>query len=85
MPLYWRMPAAQGRFLSIVGSYGWGGKTVETLAGMIPNLKVQVLDPVMCKGYPKETDLKALEDLAATISPKTQRRTTGLTQSPGES
>ncbi len=60
----------KARFLSIVGSYGWGGKTVETLAGMIPNLKVQVLDPVMCKGYPKETDLKALEDLAATIAQK---------------
>jgi flavorubredoxin len=28
-------------FLSIIGSYGWGGKAVETLAGMIPNLKVK--------------------------------------------
>jgi len=26
----------KARFLTIVGSYGWGGKTVETLAGMIP-------------------------------------------------
>jgi len=30
-------------FLSIIGSYGWGGKTVETLAGMIPNLKVEAV------------------------------------------
>jgi flavorubredoxin len=60
----------KARFLSIVGSYGWGGKTVETLAGMIPNLKVEVLEPVMCKGVPRDSDLKALEDLATTIAEK---------------
>jgi len=56
------------KFLSIIGSYGWGGKTVETLAGMIPNLKVEVLDPVLCKGLPSESDIKALYKLAATIA-----------------
>ncbi|MBU1055071.1 MAG: FprA family A-type flavoprotein [Proteobacteria bacterium] len=61
-------PKAQ--FLSIIGSYGWGGKTVETLAGMIPNLKVEVLDPVLCKGAPSENDFKALDKLADTISKK---------------
>ena len=35
---------------------------------MIPNLKVEVLDPVICKGAPRETDLKALDDLAAAIA-----------------
>ncbi|MBW1897262.1 MAG: FprA family A-type flavoprotein [Deltaproteobacteria bacterium] len=60
----------KARFLSIIGSYGWGGKTVETLAGMIPNLKVEVLDPVLCKGVPLEGDFKALDDLAAAIAQK---------------
>lgn len=60
----------KARFLSIIGSYGWGGKTVETLAGMIPNLKVEVLEPVLCKGLPSETDFKALDKLAATIAQK---------------
>ena len=60
----------KARFLSIVGSYGWGGKAVETLAAMIPNLKVEVLTPVLCKGLPREADLKALDDLAATIAQK---------------
>ena len=59
-------PKAQ--FLSVVGSYGWGGKAVETLAGLIPNLKVEVLDPVLCKGAPSEGDLKALDELAAAIA-----------------
>ncbi|MDY6908982.1 MAG: FprA family A-type flavoprotein [Thermodesulfobacteriota bacterium] len=60
----------KAKFLSIVGSYGWGGKTVETLAGMIPNLKVEVLNPVLCKGLPGEEDFRALNDLAATIAAK---------------
>ena len=58
----------KAKFLSIIGSYGWGGKTVETLAGMIPNLTVEVLKPVLCKGLPSEGDFKALDDLAAAIA-----------------
>ncbi len=61
-------PKAQ--FLSVVGSYGWGGKAVETLAGMIPNLKVEVLAPVLCKGVPTQPDFEALDHLADTIAAK---------------
>lgn len=61
-------PKAQ--FLSIIGSYGWGGKTVETLAGMIPNLKVEVLETVLCKGVPSETVFQSMDRLAKTISEK---------------
>ena len=60
----------KAKFLSIIGSYGWGGKTVETLAGMIPNLKVEIIDPVLCKGVPSADVFKALDDLAATIAEK---------------
>jgi flavorubredoxin len=58
------------KFLSIIGSYGWGGKTVETLAGMIPNLKAEVLEPVLCKGVPLAPDLEALDRLAGMIAQK---------------
>ena len=58
------------RFVSIVGSYGWGGKAVEQLAGMIPNLKVEILEPVLSKGFPKEADFKALDNLATTVAEK---------------
>jgi flavorubredoxin len=61
-------PKAQ--YLSVIGSYGWGGKTVETLAGMIPNLKVEVLEPVLCKGLPREDTLEALDGLADAIAVK---------------
>jgi flavorubredoxin len=60
----------KARFLSIIGSYGWGGKTIEILSGMIPNLKAEVLEPVLSKGIPTEKDLKALDKLAETIAKK---------------
>ncbi len=60
----------RAKFISIIGSYGWGGRTVEILAGMIPNLKFEVLNPVLCKGLPSEADFKALDDLAAAIAGK---------------
>jgi len=58
------------KFISIIGSYGWGGKAVEQLAAMIPNLSVEILEPVLSKGFPKEADFKALDNLAATIAEK---------------
>ena len=58
------------KFVSIIGSYGWGSKAVEQLSGMIPNLKVEVLIPVISKGSPKEADFTALDNLAGTIAEK---------------
>jgi flavorubredoxin len=60
----------KARFASIVGSYGWSSKAVEQIAGLIPNLKVEVLDPVLCKGYPQEADLETLDRLADMIVEK---------------
>jgi len=60
----------KAKYLSIVGSYGWGGKTVDALAGMIPNLKVEVLTPVLCKGLPKDAVFDELDALADTIADK---------------
>jgi len=57
-------------FLSIIGSYGWGGRTVKILSEMISNLKVEVIEPVLAKGLPTEADFKALENLAETIAMK---------------
>ena len=61
-------------FLSIIGSYGWGGKMVENLAQMIPNLKVEIIEPVVIKGYPGKDDFNALDNLAASIASKHKKR-----------
>ena len=62
----------KAKFASIIGSFGWGTKVVETLAGMIPNLKVEIIPPVIIKGYPKEADYASLDKLADAIAGKHQ-------------
>ena len=58
------------KFAGIIGSYGWGGKTVEQIKGLLSNLKVELLEPVLIKGLPKIEDLKLLDNLAETIYKK---------------
>lgn len=58
------------RFISVIGSYSWGGKMIEQLTGLITGLRVEVLPPVVAKGYPKEADFRALDQLAETIANK---------------
>ncbi len=58
------------KFASIIGSYGWGGKMADQLKGLIPNLKAELLTPVIAKGYPKDDDFAALEKLADQIHAK---------------
>jgi len=55
------------KFASIIGSYGWGGKMVEQITRVLTNLKVELLNPVIVKGYPKKDDFKALDNLAEEI------------------
>lgn len=58
------------KFASIIGSYGWGGKMVEQLTGIMSNLKAEILEPVLSKGEPKENDFAAIEKLADGIHAK---------------
>jgi flavorubredoxin len=64
------------KYVSIIGSYGWGSKAIEQLSGMIPNLKAEVLEPVYVKGFPRAEDFLALDKLAETIARK--HRESGL-------
>ena len=59
-------------FAAIIGSYGWSSKAVEQVAGLIPNLKVEVLDTVLCKGLPQTATLETLDRLAEKIAGKHQ-------------
>ena len=58
------------KFASIIGSYGWGGKMVEQLTALMPNLKAEILEPVVIKGHPKDDDYAALDRLADDILAK---------------
>ena len=58
------------RFVGIIGSYGWGSRMVDQLKGMLSNLKVEMLEPVVVKGYPKVADFAALDGLADQVLQK---------------
>ncbi len=58
------------KFASIIGSFGWGGRTIEQLSGMLSNLKLEIIEPVYIKGSPKEEDFKSLDKLADAIAHK---------------
>ena len=56
------------KFLSIIGSYGWGGKTVGMLGDIVSPLKAEIIEPVMIKGYPTDSDLDMIDALAQKIA-----------------
>ena len=58
------------RFATVIGSYGWGGKAVETITKMLDHVKVELLEPVMVRGLPDESTTKALDRLADDILKK---------------
>jgi flavorubredoxin len=56
--------------VSVIGSYGWGGKTVDMIYTALGKLKVERLDPVLCVGYPKQEAFDELDGLAGAIASK---------------
>jgi len=58
------------RFASVVGSFGWGGKSADMIVKMLDHVKVEVLEPVIVKGQPDETAMLALDRLADEILKK---------------
>ena len=67
------------KFASVIGSYGWGGKMLEQITGALTNLRVEILDPVVIKGFPEDEDFRALDGLADKILDK--HKTLNLTES----
>ncbi|MFH0880765.1 MAG: FprA family A-type flavoprotein [Lentisphaerota bacterium] len=60
------------RYLSAVGSYGWGIKALEGIPSLFPDLQAEVLPSVLCKGAPREADFQAIDRLAEAIAEKHQ-------------
>jgi flavorubredoxin len=57
----------KARFATVIGSYGWGGRTLDIIKSNLNNLSVELIDPVLVKGLPKLEDLKLLDELAEKI------------------
>ena len=58
------------KFVSLIGSVGWGGKMVEHVTGTLTNFKAEIIEPVISKGYPKDETFEKLDELAETIAQK---------------
>lgn len=58
------------KFISVFGSYGWGGKTIEMLQSNLNRLNVEIIPPVQIKGHPRNEDYDLLEKLAIQVYEK---------------
>lgn len=58
------------KFVSFIGSFGWAGRSVEQFKNLTTNLKAELLNPILVKGYPKAADLKTLDKMADEIFKK---------------
>jgi flavorubredoxin len=58
------------RFASVIGSYGWGGRSAETITKMLDHVKVELIPPVLVMGEPGETTMQDLDRLADEILKK---------------
>jgi flavorubredoxin len=65
-----RLLKPKARVCGVIGSYGWGGKTVKEITSILQGLPVEFLEPVLVKGLPGPEDLKALDSLADTVAGK---------------
>ncbi len=58
------------KFTSFIGSFGWGGKSIDQFKSLTTNLKAELLEPILVKGYPKTNDFKSFDKLADEILKK---------------
>ncbi|MHA2247628.1 MAG: FprA family A-type flavoprotein [Candidatus Hodarchaeales archaeon] len=69
----------KAKFATVIGSYGWKGNLVDQIVSLLPNLKVELLEPVVIKGKPDEEDFKKIDRLIDDIVTKHQELgTSGL-------
>jgi len=55
------------RYASIIGSYGWAGRMTDKLLDLMPNLKVDLYDPVVAKGHGADEDYQEIDRLVEEI------------------
>lgn len=58
------------KFVSFIGSYGWGGALTAKLEEALSNIKAEKLEPVIIKGKPKQEDFEKLDALIEEIYQK---------------
>ncbi len=57
----------KAKYATVIGSFGWKGSMVDQIVGLIPKLRVELLNPVIVKGKPREDDFRKLDQLIEEI------------------
>lgn len=58
------------KFATVIGSFGWKGTVVDQIVNLITKLKVELLNPVIIKGKPRDEDFTSLDKLVDEIVSK---------------
>lgn len=61
------------KFASVIGSFGWNSRAIEQVQSLIPNLKVEIIEPVLSRGYPVEETFQKLDELAEGVLQKHEK------------
>jgi len=56
--------------VGIIGSYGWGGRAIQSIENTLEGLDVEYFNPIMIKGLAREDDLDLITDLVESIKEK---------------
>lgn len=60
----------KAKYISFIGSYGWGGVLTEKLEQSLSAVRAEKLEPVIIKGKPKKEDFEKLDVLIEKIYQK---------------
>ncbi len=61
------------KFISVIGSFGWGSAIDEDVKNLLSSLSCEYLDPVLAKGRPTDHDLQELDRLAGEIHERNEQ------------
>jgi len=61
------------KYVSVMGSYGWGGRMLDQITEMISSLRVEMITPLIIKGFPKDEDYKKIDAMADEITAKHEK------------
>ncbi|MDA3840298.1 MAG: FprA family A-type flavoprotein [Patescibacteria group bacterium] len=62
-----RMLKSKMGHVGIIGSYGWGGRAIESIENSLEGLSVEYFEPILIKGLARENDLELITKLVEDI------------------
>ncbi|MEO0275780.1 MAG: FprA family A-type flavoprotein, partial [candidate division WOR-3 bacterium] len=58
------------KFISLIGSFLWGTNILKFIEDLLKGIDIEMIEPVIFKGYPKDEDLEKIKNLVEKIYQK---------------